>query len=74
LTKNRLEWAKKNGAHAPAAFNEGGFLLFGGWAGCRLELGPEVFELLHADRLERAIVQESLGQTNGLVSKQDHLG
>ena len=37
-------------------------------------MGPEVFELLHADRLERAIFQKGLGQTNGLVRKQDRLG
>jgi amylosucrase len=52
LSKNRPKRAEINGAHAAAAFNEGGFLLSGGRASSRLELGTKVFELLHADRVQ----------------------
>ena len=63
----------RQSTHATIALNDPGYLLLAGWAGCRLELGTEVFELLHANRIQRTVVQKGLGQPNGLVSKQDRL-
>jgi hypothetical protein len=61
LSKKRPERAEINGAHAIAAFNEGGFLLLGKGAGSRPELETKLLELHHGARVQRAVRQKGLG-------------
>ena len=57
--------------HAAAAFNEGGFLASGSWAGLRSQLEPEYFHLCHGDGIQRAVVNKGLAKPDGLVGEEN---